>query len=192
MARHKPAFLPASRAPVAFRASEWRSILAQLRRARLIETDPDDAERWAFTEAGLAILAAGGDATGSGTITASSGRSLAIRDALVEIHAAQEKAPVAPLRGPEEPEAVPVEARPVLSVAELRRLAALKVARLELAKARKVAAHGILNDKVLIELARTRPRTEEELLRVAGMDRKTLELHGATWLAVLARHDATD
>lgn len=187
IARHAPAFLSASRTAPELSPAEWRSILTQLRRAHLIETDPDDEERWARTEAGHAVLA-GAD---GGTLILSSGRSIAIRDALAEIEAAQARTPHVPMRGPE-PEALRQEARSVLSVAELRRLAALKAWRLEVAKARKVAAFGIFHDKALIELARERPRTEEELLRISGMDRKTLELHGAALLAVLAGHDAID
>jgi len=186
IARHAPAFFPAFTAAPAFSPSEWRGILYQLRRDHLIETYPDDEERWAFTEAGLAVLAGTAE---DATVTVSSGRSIGIRAALAEIEAAQARNPSVPVRVPE-PEALRAEARAQLSVAELRLLAALKAARLELAKARKVAAFAILHDKGLIEMARTRPRTEEELLHISGMDRKALELHGAAWLAVLARHDA--
>jgi ATP-dependent DNA helicase RecQ len=191
IARHMPAFLPALGAAAPLGPGEWRSILTQLRRAHLIEPDPDDDERWAFTKAGLAVLAESADATEAGTLTLSSGRSVAIRDALAEIEAAQANSPRGPARGTE-PEARHIEARSILSVAELRLLAALKAWRLDLARSRKVAAFGILHDKVLIEIARMRPRTEEELLRVTGMDRNMLELYGAGLLAVLAGHDASE
>jgi ATP-dependent DNA helicase RecQ len=189
IARHRPAFLAAPSKAPAFSPSDWRSILYQLRRAHLIETDPDDAERWAFTEAGLAVRDGAAEPAVGATFTLSSGRSIAIRDALAEIAAAQERLPQAPQRGPD-PDPSRVAARPILSVTELRLLAALKAARLELARSRKVAPFGILHDEALIQIARIRPRTEEELLRVPGMDKPTLERHGTALLAVVSRHDA--
>ncbi len=189
IARHAPSFLTRSLEARPFSPTDWKSILYQLRRAHLVETDPDDEERLAFTEAGLAVLAGTAQPLEGSTLTSSSGRTIEVRRALAEIEAAQAKNPHVPVRAPE-PAVLRAEARTELSVAELRLLVALKAARLELAKARKVAAFAILHDKVLIEMARSRPRTEEELLRISGMDRKALELHGAAWLAVLARHDA--
>jgi superfamily II DNA helicase RecQ len=191
LSRFRPSFFPATDGRLELTPSEWRSILYQLRRAHLIETDPNDAECWAFTEEGLAILAAAEGEIDVAAMTLSSGRSVAIRDALAEISAAQEKPPPPPRR---ETELQPIrsEARPVLSVTELRRLAALKTARLEFAKARKVAACEIVHDKVLVEIARMRPRTKEDLTRLQDMDEATLERLGTKILAVLDRHDATD
>ncbi len=185
IARHAPSFLTGPLAARPFSPADWRSILYQLRRAHFVETDPDDEERLVLTEAGLAVLAG---TTEDAAIILSSGRSIEIRRALAEIEAAQARNPAVAVRAPE-PEALRAEPRARLSVTELRLLAALKACRLELAKARKVAAFAILHDEVLIEMARKRPRTEDELARIRGLDRKALELHGAAFLAVLARHD---
>jgi ATP-dependent DNA helicase RecQ len=191
IARFEPTLRAGARNPAERSSGEWRSILYQLRRAGLIETDPDDEERWSLTEAGQASLAepARSEATEVRSLRLPSGRSIAVRDALVEMGAAQEKSRPLPLHALE-PVVTLVTPRAHLNVAELRRLAALKAWRLEQAKTRKIAVCGILHDEILIALARSKPSTEAELLRVPGLDRNNAERYGAGLLAVLGHHDA--
>ena len=71
----------------------------------------------------------------------------------------------------------------------MRLLTALKAKRLELANAQKMAAFGILHDTVLIEMARMRPRTREELSLVSTIEPKKIEQFGAIFVAVVANHN---
>ncbi|MGQ0445302.1 MAG: HRDC domain-containing protein, partial [Beijerinckiaceae bacterium] len=180
-------FLPAFGAGKPFSAAEWRNILYQLRRANLIVTDLGDEERWDFTEAGLAVLGGQAHAALGKTMTLSSGRSADIRQALQDIESAQSGEPADPVKALP-PEAARKREIAALTAREIRLLAALKAKRLELAKAQKTAAFGILHDTVLIEMARMRPRTREELALVSAIEPKKIEQFGAILLAVIADH----
>jgi ATP-dependent DNA helicase RecQ len=181
-------FLPAFGAGKPFSQAEWRSILYQLRRANLIVADLDDEEHWQITEAGLAVLGGQAHATLGGTMTLSSGRTADIRQALRDIDSAQARTPAAPIEVLL-PEAAQKREIATLTTNDMRLLAALKAKRLELAKAQKMAAFGILHDTVLIEMARMRPRTCEELSLVSTIEPKQVEQFGAIFLAVIANHD---
>ncbi|MGH6799989.1 MAG: HRDC domain-containing protein, partial [Methylocella sp.] len=180
-------FLTAFGAGKPFSPAEWRSILYQLRRANLIVANLYDEERWDFTEAGLAVLGGQAHATPGGTMTLSSGRTADIRDALRDIDSAQARTPAAPIEVLL-PEAAQEREIARLATNDMRLLAALKAKRLELAKAQKMAAFGILHDTVLIEMARMRPRTCEELSLVTTIEPKQVEQFGAIFLAVIANH----
>ncbi|MGH8513948.1 MAG: HRDC domain-containing protein, partial [Gammaproteobacteria bacterium] len=180
-------FLPAFCAGKPFSAAEWRNILYQLRRANLIVTDLDDEERWDFTEAGLAVLGGQSHATFGKTMTLPSGRSADIRQALQDIDSAQARTPAAPIDALL-PETAQKREIATLTTREMRLLAALKAKRLELAKAQETAAFGILHDTVLIEMARIRPRTREELSLVSAIEPKKIEQFGAIFLTVIANH----
>jgi ATP-dependent DNA helicase RecQ len=180
-------FLPAFGAGKPFSQAEWRSILYQLRLANLIVADLDDEERCQITEAGLAVLGGQAHTTLGGTMTLSSGRTADIRDALRDIDSAQATTPAAPI-GVLLPEAAQKREIARLTTNDMRLLAALKAKRLELAKAQKMAAFGILHDTVLIEMARMRPRTCEELSLVSTIEPKQVEQFGAIFLAVIADH----
>jgi ATP-dependent DNA helicase RecQ len=179
--------LPAFGAGKPFSQAEWRSILYQLRRANLIVPDLDDEERCQITEAGLAVLGGQAHATLGGTMTLSSGRTADFRDALRDIDSAQARTPAAPIEVLL-PEATQKREIARLTTNDMRLLAALKAKRLELAKAQKMAAFGILHDTVLIEMARMRPRTCEELSLVSTIEPKQVEQFGAIFLAVIANH----
>jgi ATP-dependent DNA helicase RecQ len=181
-------FLPAFGAGKPFSQAEWRSILYQLRRANLIVADLDDEERCQITEAGLAVLGGQAHATLGGTMTLSSGRTADIRQALRDIDSAQARTPAAPIEVLL-PEAAQKREIATLTTNDMRLLAALKAKRLELAKAQKMAAFGILHDTVLTEMARMRPRTCEELSLVSTIEPKQVEQFGAIFLAVIANHD---
>jgi ATP-dependent DNA helicase RecQ len=180
-------FLPAFGAGKPFSQAEWRSILYQLRRANLIVADLDDEESCQITEAGLAVLGGQAHATLGGTMTLSSGRTADIRQALRDIDSAQARTPAAPIEVLL-PEAAQKREIATLTTNDMRLLAALKAKRLELAKAQKMAAFGILHDTVLTEMARMRPRTCEELSLVSTIEPKQVEQFGAIFLAVIANH----
>ncbi len=65
---------------------------------------------------------------------------------------------------------------------------ALRTHRAELARARKLPAYVIAQDATLLEIARTRPRSERELLAVRGMGPYRVEAYGEGLLEVVRRH----
>lgn len=64
-------------------------------------------------------------------------------------------------------------------------LSALKAQRRALAEENRVPAYVVFNDKTLIEMAETRPRTLDALGRISGVGAKKLERYGAIFLAVI-------
>lgn len=67
-------------------------------------------------------------------------------------------------------------------------LATLKAKRLEIARDQKQPAFVIFHDSVLIEMARLRPKTGEDLLLVPGIGTAKVARYGAIFLAVIANH----
>ena len=65
-------------------------------------------------------------------------------------------------------------------------LSALKAKRRALAEAQGVPPYIIFNDKTLIEMAETRPRTLDEMARIGGVGAKKLDRYGAAFLEVIA------
>ncbi|MEM9636582.1 MAG: DNA helicase RecQ [Pseudomonadota bacterium] len=64
-------------------------------------------------------------------------------------------------------------------------LSALKARRRAFAEAAKVPAYVIFNDRTLIEMAETRPRSLDEMARIGGVGAKKLERYGAAFLEVI-------
>ncbi|MGB7318151.1 MAG: DNA helicase RecQ [Planktotalea sp.] len=64
-------------------------------------------------------------------------------------------------------------------------LSALKAKRRALAEAARVPAYIVFNDKTLIEMAQTRPRTLDDMARVGGVGAKKLETYGDAFLEVI-------
>jgi ATP-dependent DNA helicase RecQ len=64
-------------------------------------------------------------------------------------------------------------------------LSALKAKRRELAEGQGVPAYIIFNDRTLIEMAETRPRTLDEMAGISGVGAKKLDTYGATFLSVI-------
>ena len=64
-------------------------------------------------------------------------------------------------------------------------LSALKAQRRALAETARVPAYVIFNDRTLIEMAETRPKTLDEMARIGGVGAKKLERYGATFLEVI-------
>jgi ATP-dependent DNA helicase RecQ len=65
-------------------------------------------------------------------------------------------------------------------------LAALKKLRLELARTRKVPAYVVFSDATLIEMARERPATLEQMAGINGVGPRKLEDFGETFLEAIA------
>lgn len=68
--------------------------------------------------------------------------------------------------------------------------AALKAARMELAKAQNVPPYVIFHDKTLRELATSRPRALPDLQQIGGIGEKKAERYGAIFLDIIAQHAA--
>jgi len=66
--------------------------------------------------------------------------------------------------------------------------AALKVKRMELAKAQNVPPYIIFHDKTLRELAISKPATLAEMGSISGVGEKKSERYGALFLEVIAQH----
>jgi ATP-dependent DNA helicase RecQ len=67
-------------------------------------------------------------------------------------------------------------------------LAALKAARLELARAQGVPPYVILHDKSLIDMTFLKPDTLERMALVHGVGEQKLEKYGRTFLKIVAAH----
>ncbi|MDQ2090972.1 DNA helicase RecQ [Marimonas arenosa] len=65
-------------------------------------------------------------------------------------------------------------------------LSALKAKRRALAEAQSVPAYVIFNDRTLIEMAETRPKSLDEMARIGGVGAKKLERYGRDFLEVVA------
>jgi ATP-dependent DNA helicase RecQ len=76
-----------------------------------------------------------------------------------------------------------------LTANQNRLLAALKAKRLEVAREQKQPAFIILHDKVLIEMARRRPKTNEDMRAIPGIGADKMARHGAVFLKVIANCD---
>ncbi|MHA6324525.1 DNA helicase RecQ [Roseivivax sp. CAU 1753] len=65
-------------------------------------------------------------------------------------------------------------------------LSALKAKRRALAEAASVPAYVIFNDRTLIEMAETRPRTLDDMAGISGVGAKKLDRYGHDFLSVIA------
>ncbi|MGH6852525.1 MAG: HRDC domain-containing protein, partial [Methylocella sp.] len=148
--------------------------------------DPEDRDRWIITLMGRAVLSGEAPLTLRGEMTLSSGRKACVRRSLDEIEVAQAKDPVLPREAfePVKPEIL----APPLTSRQNSLFAALKAKRLELARKQKLAAFVIFHDSVLIEMARVRPKTGEDLLLIPGVGPAKAARFGAIFLAVIANH----
>ncbi len=185
--RHGHNLLPTFGVGKEFNPAEWRSIFYQLHAADLIAQDPEDRDRWIITGAGRAVLSGEVPLTLRGDMTLSSGRNASVRRSLDEIEVAQAKDPVLSREAfePVNPGflALPLTAR------QNRLLTALKAKRLEIARDQKQPAFIIFHDSVLVEMARVRPKTGEDLLLIPGAGPAKAARFGAIFLAVIANHN---
>jgi ATP-dependent DNA helicase RecQ len=184
--RHGHDLLPTFGVGKEFNPAEWRSIFYQLHAAKLIAQDPEDRDRWIITGEGRAVLSGEAPLSLRGDIALPSRRKAGVRRSLQEIEVTQAKDPAFPRKAfePVEPEigAVPLTAK------ENRLLAALKAKRLEVARDQKLPAFIIFHDKVLIAMARARPKTREDMLAIPGIGPDKDARYTAIFLALIAVH----
>jgi ATP-dependent DNA helicase RecQ len=183
--RHGHHLLPTFGVGKEFNLAEWRSIFHQLHASELIAQDPEDRDRWIITGAGRDVLSGEAPLTLRGDITLSSGRKVSVRRSLDAIEVAQAKDP-ALSRKAFEP--VKLEIAAPLTARQNRLLAALKAKRLEVAREQKQPAFIIFHDSVLIEMARARPETREDMLAIPGIGPDKMMRFGAIFLALIANH----
>jgi ATP-dependent DNA helicase RecQ len=184
--RHGHDLLPTFGVGKEFNAAEWRSIFYQLHAAKLIAQDPEDRDRWIITGEGRAVLSGEAPLTLRGDIALPSGRKAGVRRSLAEIEVAQAKEPAFP-RKAFEPVKPQIEGAP-LTARENRLLAALKAKRLDVAREQKQPAFIIFQDKVLIAMARARPKTREDMLAIPGIGPDKATRYAAIFLALIAVH----
>ena len=185
--RHGHDLLPTFGVGKEFKPAEWRRIFHQLHAADLIAQDPEDRDRWILTQDGRAVLKGEAPLILRREISLPGGRQADVRRSLEEIEAAGTDDPVLP-REAFPPVKAGGEEAP-LTANQNRLLAALKAKRLERAREQKQPAFVIFHDKVLVEMARRRPATEQDLLSIPGIGPAKAALHGAVFLAVIAKFD---
>ena len=186
--RHGHDRLPTFGAGKEFKPAEWKSIFHQLHGADLIAQDPDDRDRWILTGTGRAVLKGEAALNLRSAIPLPSGREADARQTLARIERARaddpppprEEYPRAKTANATAPETAPLTAN------QNTLLAALKAKRLELARAQKQPAYVIFHDRVLIEMARRQPVTQEELLLIPGVGPAKACRHGAVFLKIIA------
>ena len=64
---------------------------------------------------------------------------------------------------------------------------ALRALRLDLARQQGVPPYVIFHDTTLLDMARQKPRTKDEMAQITGVGRTKLETYGAAFLAVVGR-----
>jgi len=171
-----------------FRPAQWRSIFRQLRAADLAGQDPQDRSRWILTQSGRAVLDGEAPlALCSGT-SVSAGRQADVLHILEEVQGAGTGDPLPP-REAFKP-LKPVGEMAPLTANQDRLLAALQARRLEIARKRKQPASTIFDDRVLIEMARKQPKTDEDLRAIPGVGPDQAARHGAVFLKVISNYDS--
>jgi ATP-dependent DNA helicase RecQ len=135
--------------------AEWRGVLRQLQSGGLIERDRDDRDRLILTEEGRRALR--GEAP------------FALREDVVNRSTRRRRSAEAPAPGD----------------ADAELLAALKALRGAIAAAQKQPAYVIFPDRTLIEIAKRRPSSLDELAGVHGVGAVKLQKYGPAFLAVM-------
>jgi ATP-dependent DNA helicase RecQ len=134
--------------------AEWRGVLRQLQSGGLIGRDGNDRDRLMLTEEGRRVLR--GEAP------------FALREDVVNPKARRRRVAEAVAAGD----------------ADAELLAALKALRGAIAAAQKQPAYVIFPDRTLIEMAKRRPRSLDELAGIHGVGAVKLQKYGRAFLAV--------
>jgi len=137
-------------------ASDWRGVFRQLISARMILQVHDDRDRLIVTDAGQKVLR--GE------------QPFPLREDVLN----------AKPRGKRESK-LPVTPRD----ADMALIEQLKALRAAMAKAAKQPAYVIFPDRTLIEMARARPQTLDELSEVHGVGAAKLQKYGTAFLSVI-------
>lgn len=81
-----------------------------------------------------------------------------------------------------------VQTIPMANDTDQHLLAALKAARMQLAKAQNIPPYIIFHDKTLHEMAVAKPSSPEEMLTISGVGEQKIQRYGDTFLRVIAEH----
>ncbi len=135
--------------------AEWRGVLRQLQSGGLIGRDGDDRDRLTLTEEGRRVLR--GEAP------------FALREDVVNPKARRRRVAEAVAAGD----------------ADAELLAALKALRGAIATAQKQPAYVIFPDRTLIEIAKRRPGSLDELASIHGVGAVKLQKYGPAFLALI-------
>ena len=135
--------------------AEWRGVLRQLQSGGLIGRDGDDRDRLTLTEEGRRVL--------RGEIP------FALREDVVNPKARRRRVAEAVAAGD----------------ADAELLAALKALRGAIAAAQKQPAYVIFPDRTLIEIAKRRPSSLDDLASIHGVGAVKLQKYGPAFLAVI-------
>ena len=133
-------------------------MLRQLLSARLLDRDREDRDRLVVTEEGRRVLR--GEAP------------FALREDVFSPRPRREKRMAASAPGDADPDL----------------LGALKALRGAMARAQNQPAYVIFPDRSLIEMAKERPRTLDDLSAIHGVGAAKLQKYGAAFLAVIKDH----
>src|ERR1700675_2232229 len=186
--RRNPAAWPRSPADIQHRQRVQSCRMAQhFLPASRGGSDRARPDRWIITGTGRAVLSGEAPLTLRGDMTLSSGRRAGVRRSLDEIEVAQAKDPVFPREALEPVK--PGILAPPLTARQNSLFAALKAKRLEIARDQKQPAFVIFHDSVLLEMARVRPKTGEDLLLIPGVGPAKAARFGAIFLSVIANHN---
>jgi ATP-dependent DNA helicase RecQ len=135
--------------------AEWRGVLRQLQSGGLIGRDGDDRDRLMLTDEGRRVLR--GEAP------------FALREDVVNAKSRRRRVAEAVTAGD----------------ADADLLAALKALRGAIATAQKQPAYVIFPDRTLIDMAKRRPRSLDEMAGVHGVGAVKLEKYGPAFLALI-------
>ena len=160
IARARHDRLPTFGAGAARSKNEWRSLIRQMVAAGFLRLDIAGFGGLAITKQGLALLRGDG----------------------VFLYR-EDSAAARPSSAPRERRGKDAEGP--LGGDERALLEALKALRLELARERGVPAYIVFPDRTLIDMARRRPRTEEEFAQVNGVGAAKLRQFAAPFLAAI-------
>jgi ATP-dependent DNA helicase RecQ len=148
-----------------FGKQEWRSIFRQLHGAGIVALDITGYGTWSVTEAGRRVL------KGAAKVTLR-------KDTLKPATRKTARA------------AVNAAALADGAIGDTVLFEALRRRRSELAKEQRVAAYVVFADKTLIDMARRKPSTADEMSAVHGVGAAKLRQYGAIFLDVIRQHAA--
>ncbi|HYC57693.1 MAG TPA: DNA helicase RecQ [Candidatus Binatia bacterium] len=146
-------------------AGEWRTIFRQLYACGVLSLDILEHGRWTVTEYGRRVLRGQ--------------ESVELRRDVLMPKASRKKDKAA--RG----KAAPM---PMLQSSDTGLFDALKVLRLDLAKAQGLPAYAVFADRTLIEMAGVRPVTLQQMRAIHGVGDAKLDKYGAAFLELVQRH----
>ena len=144
--------------------NEWRAIFRQLYACGVLSLDILEHGRWTVTEYGRRVL------RGQEKVELR-------RDVLVPKPSRAEKR----TKGK-------TVALPMLQGADTPLFDALKVLRLDLARAQGLPAYAVFADRTLIEMASARPADLQQMRAIHGVGEAKLDKYGAAFLDVVQRH----